>query len=59
MKKLIANNPYTPRLQDPPPSKLPCNPGESIPRAAEYGGLVFLPTTFEERQSMFFYGKEN
>ena len=54
----VANNPHTFRLQDLPASKLPCSPGESAPRSAEYGGLFFLPTTFEERQSMF-YGKEN
>lgn len=58
MKKLIANNPYTPRLQDPPSSKLPCHPGESVPRATERGGLVVCPITAEEQQSMF-YGKEN
>jgi len=55
----IANNPWTPRLQDPPASKLPCSPGESARPASEYGGLYFYPITFEERQSMFVYGKEN
>ena len=55
----IANNPFTPRLQDPPPSKLPCSQDDSAPRAARYGGLDFYVTTAEERQSMFFCGKEN
>ena len=53
----IQNNPWTPRLQDPPPSKLPCSPGESA-RSACFGGLEFYATTAEERQSMFAYGKE-
>ena len=57
MKKLVANNPYTPRLQDPPASKLPCNPGEFARPASGYGGLFSYPITAEERQSMF-YGKE-
>lgn len=58
MKKLIANNPYTPRLEDPPPSKLPSCPGEFARPASEYGGLLFYPTTVEERQVLFAYGKE-
>lgn len=59
MKKFVANNPFTPRLQDPPASKLPSCPGDSARPASEYGGLYFYPTTVEERQSMFVYGKEN
>lgn len=55
----IANNPHTFRLQDPPPSKLPSCPGDLARPASEYGGLYFYPTTVEERQSIFFYGKEN
>ena len=55
----IANNPFTPRLQDPPPSKLPCSQDDLARPASEYAGLLFYPTTFEERQSMFAYGKEN
>lgn len=54
----INNNPHTFRLQDLPASKLPCCPGESVPRATERGGLVVCPITAEEQQSMF-YGKEN
>lgn len=54
----IANNPHTFRLQDPPASKLPSRPGDSSRPASEYGGLLFYPTTVEERQSMFAYGKE-
>ena len=57
MKKLIANNPYTPRLQDPPASKLPCSPGESARPASERGGVFSYSITAEERQIMF-YGKE-
>lgn len=57
MKKLIANNPYTPRLQDQPPSKLPCCPGESTRPAPECGGVYFYPLSVEEQQLMF-YGKE-
>lgn len=53
----IQNNPWTPRLQDPPPSKLPCSQDDSARPASEYGGLYFYPTTAEERQWMF-YGKE-
>lgn len=53
----IQNNPWTPRLQDPPPSKLPCSPGESARPASEYGGLYFYPITVEEQQVLF-YGKE-
>lgn len=53
MKKLVANNPYTPRLQDPPPSKLPCRPGDLARPASSYGGLFSYPITAEERQSMF------
>ena len=49
----IANNPYTPRLQDPPPSKLPSCPGDSARPASGYGGLFSYPITAEERQSMF------
>ena len=52
----IQNNPWTPRLQDPPSSKLPCSPGDLARPASEYGGLLFYPTTPEERQSMF-YGR--
>lgn len=55
----INNNPFSFQLQDQPPSKLPCRPGESARPASEYGGLLFYPTTAEERQSIFFYGKEN
>lgn len=54
----ISNNPYTPRLQDPPPSKLPCSPGDLARPASGYGGLFSCPMTAEERQIMF-YGKEN
>lgn len=54
----IANNPFMFRLQDLPASKLPCHPGESVPRATERGGLAFCPITAEEQQLMF-YGKEN
>lgn len=54
----IANNIHTFRLQDPPPSKLPCSQDDLARPASEYGGLYFYPTTAEERQSMF-YGKEN
>lgn len=57
MKKRIANNPHTPKLNDPPPSKLPCCPGESARPASEYGGLFSYPITAEEWQIMF-YGKE-
>ena len=49
----IENNPYTPRLQDPPSSKLPCSQDDSAPRSARFGGLDFYVTTAEERQSMF------
>lgn len=54
----IANNIHTFRLQDPPPSKLPCSQDNSAPRSARFGGLEFFATTAEERQAMFFYGKE-
>lgn len=54
----IANNPFSFQLKDLPASKLPCHPGESVPRATERGGLVVCPITAEEQQSMF-YGKEN
>ena len=49
----IANNPFTPRLQDPPPSKLPCHPGEFARPASGYGGLFSCPITAEEWQSIF------
>ncbi|MDV2424767.1 hypothetical protein RAE13_10160 [Corynebacterium curieae] len=57
MKKLLANNPYTPRLQDPPPSKLPCSQDDLARPASEYGGVYFYPLSVEEQQLMF-YGKE-
>jgi len=53
----IANNPFTPRLQDPPASKLPSRPGDSSRPASSYGGLFSYPITAEEWQIMF-YEKE-
>lgn len=54
----IQNNPWTPRLQDPPPSKLPCSQDDLARPASEYAGLYFYSLSVEEQQLMF-YGKEN